>query len=401
MSTISMKNLLEAGVHFGHQTRRWNPRMAPYIYTARNGIHIIDLKKTVQMAKTAYEALRDLTREGESILFVGTKKQARETIEKEAKRCGMPYVNHRWLGGLITNWATVRKSIARMKRLESMEENDSFEQESRTKKEALELKRKLAKLRRNFNGIKDVQNLPEILFVIDPAKESIAVQEARRAGLKIFAVVDSNCNPNLIDYPIPGNDDAIRAIALFLQTMADAVLEGTRSIESGAEFSDDDASMEDDPELVAEDARRYKGEYDESGEFILDDALGRTEKPEKPDKPDTPVSDTANPDTPAPALAKEDVPSNSANIDDTAAATSDDNAGDAETNVASASASNIDAATETDTATNIDTVSETNAAKDKGDSPVQEKTETKQSALKKLKKKIRTKKDVSAANAAT
>ena len=265
-----MKNLLETGVHFGHQTRKWNPHMAPYIYTTRSGIHIIDLKKTVQMAKRAYEALRDFTRAGERVLFVGTKKQARGVIEKEAKRCGMPYVTQRWLGGLITNWATVKKSIARMKRLETMEENNSFEQESHTKKEALELKRELQKLHKDFGGIKDMQTLPEILFVIDPDKEAIAVAEARKAGLKVFAVVDSNCDPRIIDYPIPGNDDAIRAISLFLQTMADAVLEGTQSIVSGAQFSDDDAKM--DEESLADDPR-YKGEYDESGEFILDNPL--------------------------------------------------------------------------------------------------------------------------------
>ena len=271
MSTISMKNLLEAGVHFGHQTRKWDPRMAPYIYTSRSGIHIIDLKKTVQMAKKAYEALRGMSRSGASVLFVGTKKQAREVVAKEAKRCGMPYVNQRWLGGLLTNWSTVRKSIARMKRLESMEENNSFEEESRTKKEALELKRELEKLRKDFNGIKDITNLPEIIFIIDPSKESIAIREARKAGLTIFAVVDSNCNPELIDYPIPGNDDAIRAITLFLQTMADAVLEGAQSISSGAKFSDDDAGMEEISGLS--DEVRYKGEYDESGEFILDEPL--------------------------------------------------------------------------------------------------------------------------------
>ena len=275
MSTISMKNLLETGVHFGHQTRRWNPRMAPYIYTTRSGIHIIDLKQTVQMAKRAYEALRDFTRIGERVLFVGTKKQAREVIGREAKRCGMPYVNHRWLGGLITNWTTVKKSIARMKRLEGMEENNSFEQETNTKKEALELRRELQKLHRDFGGIKDMQTLPEIMFVIDPQKEAIAVAEARKAGLKVFAVVDSNCDPRLIDYPIPGNDDAIRAISLFLQTMADAVLEGAQSIESGAEFSDDDAVM-DDASLA--DNQRYKGEYDESGEFILDEPLSSKQK---------------------------------------------------------------------------------------------------------------------------
>ncbi len=245
--------------------------MAPYLYTARSGIHIIDLKQTVHMAKAAYEALRTYTRDGERVLFVGTKRQAREVIEQEAKRCHMPYVNYRWLGGLITNWVTVKKSIARMKRLETLEESNSFEQESRTKKEALELKRELEKLRRNFSGIKEIQVLPEILFVVDPEKERIAVKEARKAGMKIFAIVDSNCNPDLVDYPIPGNDDAIRSIALFLHTMADAVLEGSQSLPSRAEFTDDDAAMDEEATL-AHDAR-FQGEYDESGEFIRDEPI--------------------------------------------------------------------------------------------------------------------------------
>ncbi|MCB1308115.1 MAG: 30S ribosomal protein S2 [Leptospiraceae bacterium] len=274
MSTISMKNLLEAGVHFGHQTRRWNPKMAPYIFTARNGIHIIDLQKTVQMAKVAYETLREFTHRGEKVLFVGTKKQARSAIEREASRCGMFYINNRWPGGLLTNWTTVKKSINRMKRLEAMEESGSFDEEARTKKEALELQRELDKLRKNLAGIRDMQSIPEILFVIDPSKESGAIQEARKLGLKIFAVVDSNCNPDSIDYPIPGNDDAIRAISLFLQTMADAIIEGTQGIVSGAEFTDDDATM--DPDSFQEgESLKYKGEYDESGEFIMDEPLNR------------------------------------------------------------------------------------------------------------------------------
>lgn len=278
MSTISMKNLLEAGVHFGHQTRKWDPRMDKYIFTARNGIHIIDLQKTVQMAKVAYEALREQTAQGKKVLFVGTKKQARSAIEREALRCGMYYVNNRWLGGLLTNWFTVKKSIARMKRLEVMEENNSFDLEARTKKEALELKRELEKLRKNLAGISDMQTLPDILFVIDPGKEGIAVYEARKLGIKIFAVVDSDCNPNLIDYPIPGNDDAIRAISLFLQTMADAIIEGTQGITQGAEFSDDDEVL--DPDSIPVDSIKYKGEYDESGEFIVDEALAASKKSE-------------------------------------------------------------------------------------------------------------------------
>lgn len=279
MSTISMKHLLEAGVHFGHQTRKWNPRMAKYIFTARNGIHIIDLQKTVQMAKVAYESLRDFAARGEKVLFVGTKKQARGAIEREAVRCGMYYVNNRWLGGLLTNWMTVKKSIARMKKLESMEEDNSFAREARTKKEALELSRELEKLRKNLIGIKEMQNLPEILFVIDPGKEGIAVREAKKLGIKVFAVVDSNCDPDLIDYPIPGNDDAIRAISLFLQTMADAVLEGTQGIQQGAAFSDEDEGMETaDITVSPDDSNLYKGEYDETGEFIVDEPLVQGEE---------------------------------------------------------------------------------------------------------------------------
>lgn len=261
MSTISMKSLLEAGVHFGHQTRKWNPRMAPYIFTARNGIHIIDLQKTVQMAKQAYVALREFTHRGEKVLFVGTKKQARSAIEREASRCAMFHINNRWPGGLLTNWTTVKKSIARMKKLESMVEAGSFDAEASTKKEELELRRELEKLRKNLAGIRDMVTIPEILFVIDPSKETNAIREARKMGIKIFAVVDSNCNPDLIDYPIPGNDDAIRAISLFLQTMADAIIEGTQGIQSGAEFTDDDATM--DVDGIKVDDRLYKGEYED------------------------------------------------------------------------------------------------------------------------------------------
>ena len=222
------------------------------------------------MARVAYENLREFTRQGEQVLFVGTKKQARDSIKKTAERCGMPYINQRWPGGLITNWTTVKKSTARMKKLETMEQENSFEKETRTKKEALGFRRALEKLRRTFGGIKDMQNLPENLFVIDPGKEIIAIREARKMGIKVFAVVDSNCSPEWIDFPIPGNDDAIRAVSLFLQTMGDAVLEGTKGIISGAEFRDDDVSMEDES-ITAE--ARYRGEYDESGEFILDEPL--------------------------------------------------------------------------------------------------------------------------------
>jgi small subunit ribosomal protein S2 len=270
MSVISMKNLLEAGVHFGHQTRKWNPKMSPYVFTARNGIHIIDLQKTVQKAKEAYDALKKYSSQGKKVLFVGTKKQARGAIEREAKRCGMYYVSNRWLGGLLTNWNTVKKSIARLKRLEQMLENNSFEQEARTKKEQLGLQRELEKLRKTLGGIKDMNLLnkdgdPDIvLFVIDPKKEEIAVKEAKSLGMKVFAVIDTNCDPEMIDYAIPGNDDAIRAITLFLETMANAVIEGTGGEVVQPKFSDDF-----DEEALK--SMNYRGEYDEDGRFIMDD----------------------------------------------------------------------------------------------------------------------------------
>ncbi len=264
MSVITMKSLLEAGVHFGHQTKKWNPKMSPYVFTARNGIHIIDLQKTVQKAKEAYDALKRLSSQGKKVLFVGTKKQARAAIEKEATRCGMYYVSNRWLGGLLTNWNTVKKSIARMKKLEQLVESGNIEKETKTKREQLSLLRELDKLRKNLGGIKDMVAIPEVLLVIDPKKEEIAVKEAKKLGLTIFAVVDTNCDPELIDYPIPGNDDAIRAITLFLETMANAIIEGTGGEVPQPKFSDD----------IDEEAIRnlnYQGEYDEEGRFIMDD----------------------------------------------------------------------------------------------------------------------------------
>lgn len=219
-----MKALLESGVHFGHQTRRWNPKMSQFIFTARNGIHIIDLQKTMQRIKIAYAAMKEVAEKGGKILFVGTKKQAQAAIVEYAKKCGMFYVSERWLGGLLTNFKTVSNSIRRLKDLEKMKETDNWDAE--TKKEILELNRELEKKDKVLSGIKDMTKMPDALFIIDPKRESIAVQEAKKMGIKIFAVVDTNCNPDEIDYPIPGNDDAIRAIALFLDVMARAVLEG-------------------------------------------------------------------------------------------------------------------------------------------------------------------------------
>lgn len=224
MAVISMKQLLEAGVHFGHQTRRWNPKMAPYIFTERNGIYIIDLQKTVKKVDEAYDFLRSVAEEGKSILFVGTKKQAQEAVKEEALKSGMFYVNERWLGGMMTNFATIRKSINRLKELEAMEEDGTFEVLS--KKEVLALKREQEKLEKSLGGIKDMEELPGALFIIDPRKERIAVAEAKKLNIPIVAIVDTNCDPDEIDYVIPGNDDAIRAVKLLTSRMADAVIEG-------------------------------------------------------------------------------------------------------------------------------------------------------------------------------
>jgi small subunit ribosomal protein S2 len=219
-----MKALLESGVHFGHQTRRWNPRMSKFIFTSRNGIHIIDLQKTMQRVKVAYEAMKDLSEKGGNILFVGTKKQAQTAIVKYANECEMFYVSERWLGGLLTNFKTVNNSIKRLKELEKMKETDVWDAE--TKKERLDLERELTKKDKILSGIKNLTKHPDALFIIDPKREAIAVQEAKKLGIPIFAVVDTNCNPDEIDFPIPGNDDAIRAIALFLDVMSRAINEG-------------------------------------------------------------------------------------------------------------------------------------------------------------------------------
>jgi small subunit ribosomal protein S2 len=223
MPVVTMKQLLEAGVHFGHQTRRWNPKMAPYIFTERNGIYIIDLQKTVKKVDEAYNFVKEVVRQGKSILFVGTKKQAQETIKEEAERCGMFYVNVRWLGGMLTNFATIRKRVERLKELEKMEEQGYFE--VLPKKEVMKLKAEKEKLQRFLGGIKNMDELPGAVFIVDPRKEKIAVAEARKLGIPIVAIVDTNCDPDEIDYVIPGNDDAIRAVRLLTSKIADAVLE--------------------------------------------------------------------------------------------------------------------------------------------------------------------------------
>jgi small subunit ribosomal protein S2 len=230
MSNITMKELLEAGVHFGHQTKRWNPKMKPYIFGARNGIYIIDLQKTVRLFKNAYNFVVDAVKGGETVLFVGTKKQAQESVSEEAQRCGMYYVNQRWLGGMLTNFSTVKQSIDRLKRLDSMVADGSID--AYTKKEALQLGKDREKLEKTLGGIKGMGRLPGVLFVIDPKNEEIAVQEAKKLGIKVVAIVDTNCDPDNIDYVIPGNDDAIRAIRLLSSKIADAVTDGLQARET-------------------------------------------------------------------------------------------------------------------------------------------------------------------------
>ncbi len=223
MSVISMKQLLEAGVHFGHQTRRWNPKMAPYIYTERNGIYIIDLQKSVGKVDDAYNAVADIVANGGTILFVGTKKQAQDAIKTEAERCGMYYVNERWLGGMLTNFKTIQSRIAKLKSIEKMEEDGTFE--VLPKKEVLALKRLQEKLERNLGGIKEMKRLPDAIFIVDPKKERICVQEAHILGIPLIGIADTNCDPEELDFVIPGNDDAIRAVKLIVSKMADAVIE--------------------------------------------------------------------------------------------------------------------------------------------------------------------------------
>ncbi|HOQ10992.1 MAG: 30S ribosomal protein S2 [Spirochaetes bacterium ADurb.Bin218] len=268
MAVVSMKALLESGVHFGHQTRRWNPKMSQFIFTARNGIHIIDLQKTMQRVKIAYAAMRDLAANGGKVLFVGTKKQAQGAIVEYAEKCGMYYVSERWLGGLLTNFKTVSNSIQRLKELERMQATDSWDAE--TKKEVLELQRELAKKNKILSGIKNMASLPDALFIIDPKREAIAVQEARKLGIPIFAVVDTNCNPDEIDYPIPGNDDAIRAIALFLEVMANAIIEGQSGGQAAQVAFEEDEEVA--PEVLAEvDKEKIVQEKEEEASADVDD----------------------------------------------------------------------------------------------------------------------------------
>ena len=237
---ISMKQLLEAGVHFGHQTRRWNPKMAEYIFTQRNGIHIVDLQKTVKKVEESYNFVRDLAQEGGTILFVGTKKQAQDAIKEEALRCGMYYVNVRWPGGMLTNFKTIKKSIARLNKLKKFEEDGTFD--LLPKKEVLEHKKEIADLEKNYGGIKEMEGLPSAIFVVDPKKERNAVLEAKKLGIPMVAIVDTNCDPDEADYIIPGNDDAIRAIRLIASVMANAVIEGRQGEDAFAAEQTEEAA---------------------------------------------------------------------------------------------------------------------------------------------------------------
>ena len=276
MAVVTMKSLLESGVHFGHQVRRWDPRMKKYIFAERNGIHIIDLQKTVIAIREAYDAIRRIVAEGKSILFVGTKKQAQAIIQKEAQRCGMFYVNNRWLGGMLTNFSTIKKSLARLKKIDKMEVDGTFE--NLTKKEVATLQKEKVKLEKNLGGIKEMKDLPGAIFIIDTRKEVIAIKEARQLGIPIIAIVDTNCNPEGIDYPIPGNDDAIRAISLFTAVIANATLEANS--EHGLKIIEDlqeDENMEttidpyQDREEEITDYSNYTPKEDEGAKNVSDE----------------------------------------------------------------------------------------------------------------------------------
>lgn len=265
MAVVSMKKLLEAGVHFGHQTRRWNPKMSRYIFTERNGIYIIDLQKTATQIEDAYEMIRDIVADGGDILFVGTKKQAQDAIEQEAKRSGQYYVSNRWLGGMLTNFDTIRKSIDKLKRYEQMEEDGTFD--LLPKKEVLQYQKEMDRLEKNLGGIKDMEKLPDVLFVVDPGEESIAVHEARILGIPVVAIVDTNCDPDEVDLAIPGNDDAIRAVKLITSIIADAVVEANQ----GSEF---DPSAE---EFFQEDEEESSVEDDETSEEETENSVSDEE----------------------------------------------------------------------------------------------------------------------------
>ncbi|MBV9406302.1 MAG: 30S ribosomal protein S2 [Acidobacteriaceae bacterium] len=279
MPSISMKELLEAGVHFGHQTKRWNPKMKEYIFGERNGIYIVDLQKTLKLFKDAMRYVGEMAAQGKTLLFVGTKRQAQEAIAEEAARCSQFYVNQRWLGGLLTNIATVQRSIKRLKELDAMSADNAYE--GRAKKEVGRLERERKHLQQNLAGIKDMNGLPDLLFVIDSNKESIAVKEARKLGIPVVAVVDTNCDPDEVDYVIPGNDDALRAIRLFTTKIADAVIEG-RSLATEQEFTAEKIVSEEEP--AAEHTPEEYGHYldPKYAEQLMSESLATSTEPEAP-----------------------------------------------------------------------------------------------------------------------
>ena len=250
MAVVAMKQLLEAGVHFGHQTRRWDPRMAEYIFQARNGIHIIDLQKTSKKLDEAYAFVKEQAEEGKSVLFVGTKKQAQECMKEAALKCGMFYVDQRWLGGMLTNFGTIQKRIQRLKDLEAMQEDGTFD--VLPKKEVILLKKEMDKLEKNLGGIKDMNELPGVIFLVDPKKERIAILEAKKLGIPVVGLVDTNCNPEELDYPIPGNDDAIRAVNLIADVIANAVIEGKQGESFEAEEQIEEQLVEENEESIEE-----------------------------------------------------------------------------------------------------------------------------------------------------
>ena len=275
MSTVTMKELLEAGVHFGHQTRRWNPKMKPFIFGARNGIYIIDLQKTVQLFKVAHDFVANRIADGGKMLFVGTKKQAQDAIHEEAERCNMFFVNHRWLGGMLTNFQTIKKSIDKLKNFEKMKEDGSLKRFP--KKEILNMEKKAAKLEKSLGGIKDMNGLPDVVFVVDPHKENIAVQEARKMDIPVVAIVDSNCDPTEIDYVIPGNDDAIRAIRLITSRIAQACSQGLKVREERLQAMSD---KEQEEALDPEEEHAYAAATPEDLEFPGETVAETTETAE-------------------------------------------------------------------------------------------------------------------------
>lgn len=278
MAIVSMKQLLESGVHFGHQTRRWNPKMKPYIFAERNGIYIVDLQKTVKGLEKAYDFLREVSKGGGSVLFVGTKRQAQETIAEEAQRCGQFYINQRWLGGLLTNFQTIARRVRYMIRLQEMEESGEFERYP--KKEAIKLRKERAKLEKYLSGIRDMKDIPDALYLVDPRREEIAVKEAHKLGIPVIAIVDTNCDPELINFPIPGNDDAIRAIKLITSLMADAIIEGRQGVDGTlmveeAEAEEKEPETEETPEVISIREKLHETYAEVEEELVEEELEGR------------------------------------------------------------------------------------------------------------------------------